>query len=965
MATYGPKWWRLFSSKFRQARMLLRGVCTQDCPKKWQQQLELCEAILEARRIVEYLAENCDCIRELFGLPDPGPTTDWDHLRAVAGWLHDVHREIKEGLIVPELISYLTSNPEPPNFRPQIEAVDEALRAHQVATSSVVEDLELDERLRFGDQSLQDLPFSEQLSLLRSWRDSPGSLQDIVQFNHRERHMSERGMDEFADVAASWELAGELLPELLERTWLNALADQVFQERPALAEFEGETHAEVVRRFRKLDEELLLNNRARVALKHWQKLPRAGAAGQMGILRREFEKKKRHLPIRRLINEAGPAIQQIKPVFMMSPLSVATYLPAGTVTFDAVIFDEASQVRPVDALGAIIRADQSVVVGDSKQLPPTSFFDKIADVEDEEEFDQAADMESILGLFNAKGAPETMLRWHYRSRHESLIAVSNHEFYDNRLFVFPSPDAERAESGVSLHYHPETAYELGHGKRYNLKEAEIVARAVIDHAHATPHLSLGVASFNQAQMQAIQDRVELERRKDDSYENFFRAHPEEPFFVKNLENVQGDERDVIFISIGYGKTADGRFSHNFGPLNKEGGERRLNVLITRAKHRCEVFSNFRAGDLDLGRTDARGVAALKRYLKFAEDGNLDVPGPSGGLSDSPFEDAVAAALEKLGCTVHLQVGSGGFFIDLGVVDDEHPGRYLLGIECDGATHHSARSARERDRLRQSVLEGLGWQIHRIWSTDWFRNPERELRRVAESIEAAKARRNPHVRGVLDNPGRENGQPNRIGVIREDELDLGVSELNAVKYERARPFPLLGRRDFHEVSPEKMAPWLAEVVAVESPVHWLEAGRRLTEAVGIHRIGNRIQTALRNGVEHAKKRGMIRERKDFLWAPKLVDPPVRDRSELPQRLKKIELIAPEERAAAVEYVVRSSVGISREELVSETGHLLGIGRVRKPTAAVIRKTIAGMLRSGRLECDGDQIVIGRGEAHNKS
>ena len=341
-----------------------------------------------------------------------------------------------------------------------------------------------------------------------------------------------------------------------------------------------------------------------------------------------------------------------------------------------------------------------------------------------------------------------MLRWHYRSRDPSLIAVSNYVFYENRLIIFPSPDAARKEVGLVYHYLSDTVYDRG-GSRSNPKEAEIVAKRVMEHARSHPNLTLGVATFSTAQMQAVQDQLELLRREDPSSEQkFFNAHPQEPFFVKNLENVQGDERDVIFISIGYGRDARGKLTMNFGPLNKKGGERRLNVLITRARRRCEVFTNLTADDIDPGPTNPLGVVALKRYLKYAQTDKLDIPELTGKPPDSPFEEEVADALRGCGYEVDHQIGSSGYFIDLGIKDPERPGRYLLGIECDGATYHSAQSARDRDRIRQQVLEGLGWRIHRIWSTDWFRYPDRELRKAAEAIEAAKT----HI------PAAHNGSP---------------------------------------------------------------------------------------------------------------------------------------------------------------------------------------------------------------
>lgn len=329
-----------------------------------------------------------------------------------------------------------------------------------------------------------------------------------------------------------------------------------------------------------------------------------------------------------------------------------------------------------------------------------------------------------------------MLRWHYRSRHESLIAVSNSEFYENKLIIFPSPDGARLENGLIFHHLPQATYDRSKS-RTNLAEAQAVAQAVMEHARRQPDLTLGVGTFSMAQREAVVEQLEMLRRADNSCESFFTAHPDEPFFVKNLENIQGDERDVIFISIGYGRDSAGKVTLNFGPLTARGGERRLNVLISRARQRCEVFTNPTEDDLDLNRTASEGVRALKTFLKYARTGDLQAgPHPTGRPPDSPFEEEVRLALEAKGYRVAAQVGQAGFFIDLAVIDPDQPGRYRLGIECDGATYHSALSARDRDRLRQQVLEGLGWKIHRVWSTDWFHNPGREIERLEAAIKAA-------------------------------------------------------------------------------------------------------------------------------------------------------------------------------------------------------------------------------------
>jgi superfamily I DNA and/or RNA helicase len=401
-----------------------------------------------------------------------------------------------------------------------------------------------------------------------------------------------------------------------------------------------------------------------------------------------------------------------------------------------VIFDEASQVRPVDALGAILRGKQIVVVGDSKQLPPTAFFDNVSGDEDGESI--TGDLESVLGLFRAKGCPSRMLRWHYRSRHESLIATSNTWFYENKLITFPSPDIDRAALGLCYRYIPEGVYDSG-GSSTNRMEARRVAEAAMKHAARTPEKTLGIGAFSMAQMEAIIDELEILRRQHPETEAFFNSHPDEPFFVKNLENIQGDERDVIYISVGYGRDANGQVRMNFGPLNKDGGERRLNVLITRARERCEVFTNLSHEDLDLSRSAARGVEVLKSYLKYAKTGDFQIPGPPGGEYESPFEQSVADALRAQGYLVHPQVGVAGFRIDLAIVDTARPGRYVIGIECDGATYHRAQTARDRDRIRQAVLESLGWKIHRIWSTDWFHHAPRAFKQLCDVIDQATVR----------------------------------------------------------------------------------------------------------------------------------------------------------------------------------------------------------------------------------
>ena len=431
---------------------------------------------------------------------------------------------------------------------------------------------------------------------------------------------------------------------------------------------------------------------------------------------------------------------------------------------------------------------------------------------------------------------------------------------------------------------------------------------------------------------------------------FFNAHPEEPFFVKNLENVQGDERDVIFISIGYGRDANGHLTMNFGPLSQKGGERRLNVLITRARRRCEVFTNLNADDIDLSHTNASGVVALKRYLKYAQTGELDIPKPTNREAGSPFEEEVAAALRKLGYHVDHQIGSTGYFIDLGVKDPERPGRYLLGIECDGATYHSAQSARDRDRLRQQVLEGLGWHIHRIWSTDWFRTPDHELRKAAEAIEAAKI----HVPSPPV-PTSENDIPDSNQGEEEPEPEPAPNPLTE-KYKVAEPIISTDGRDLHEVPSCKMADWIQRVVEIESPVHFDEVARRIATAVGVGQIGIRIRNRVKTAARRAARSAGIQIRGKFLYWTKQDQVIVRDRGELPAASRKLELIAPEEIERAVKIVVSNALGIDRGDLPQEVCKLFGFKAVSENMRRQVEKVVDRMIEKGQLTWKGNSLVL---------
>ncbi len=967
LAAHGDKWHRVFIGKYRAARSSLKGLCSQSLPESHSEQLKIVDAILEGQRERPTLEKIEMLGQKLFRTHWNGHATEWHKFDDILRYLSAFHTSVENGNLPNALIAYLSDSPNRDTLQTLIERVERDLKTHKHRLAEIIEMLELDEAVHFGNTgTLEIFPFTKQIEILARWEQDSGKLQDIAKYNSSAAPLRHPRFNEILKIANTQPEAAQHLSDIVRYAWYTAQINTALQERPLLAGFIGSIHQHKIGTFRKQDLSSLEKNRATVAHRHRDTIPKHNvASGQMGVLKREFAKKARHLPIRRLITDAREAVQTLKPVFMMSPLSVAKFLPPNTLTFDLVVFDEASQVKPVDAFGALIRGKQAVVVGDDKQLPPTDFFTKLAkdeESEDDENSDAVKDVERILGLFNAKSAPDRMLRWHYRSRHESLIAVSNFLFYDNKLQLFPSPDASREKIGLIYHHLPDTVYDRGKS-RTNQAEAQIVAEHIMEHARTSPGLTLGVATFSTAQTQAIQDKLEVMRRKDPSYEDtFFNQHPEEPFFVKNLENVQGDERDVILISIGYGKDKHGKVAMNFGPLNNTGGERRLNVLITRARQRCEVFTNLTAGDIDLSRTESEGVAALKTYLHYAETRKL-VDYRKGKKSvlppkppDSPFEIEVAHALRKRGYTVDHQIGSAGYFIDLGIKDPDRPGRYLLGIECDGATYHSAQSARDRDRLRQSVLEGLGWQIHRIWSTDWFMNPDRECQKAVTAIE--KARNTPPPEPTPKKMNKKSDENAAETEETEKPIPRKPKANSAtVPYRTAdlKIYPHTG--EFIKIPSAKIAIWVQEVVTVESPVHLEEVLTRITRAAGIKK-GVRVRAAIETAAKRTTRSGKIERRGSFLYWTAQEKVPLRDRSTLQPASRKVEFIAPEELHAAIKQIVSGAIGISRDELIRDTCKLFGFKQVGKTMRVPVDAAIDALLRSGDITEKAGEIRLKR-------
>ncbi|MEP6495551.1 MAG: DUF3320 domain-containing protein [bacterium] len=775
--------------------------------------------------------------------------------------------------------------------------------------------------------------------------------------------------------AMEGEVAFEQLPEVFLRAFYQRWLDLVVQERPSLRSFDTLTHEERVAEFQMLDERVLLENRAalvsllRDAVQH--RLQEPAAVATMPVLRREMVKQRNLMPLRKTMLQAEPAIRAIKPCMMMSPLTVAQLLPGRTPTFDLVVFDEASQLTAEDAVGAVIRGRQLVVVGDPKQLPPTNFFSVMSGQQSAPLGDDGQplyeDAESILEEYMGSGVPMSRLKWHYRSAHESLITFSNVSFYNADLYTFPSVETGSDTAGLQFEYVADGIYE---GKGLNALEARRVADAVIRFAKEQSERqangqavdSLGVGTFNLRQQLAIQDELELRRRADPSIELFFARGGIEPFFVKNLENIQGDERDVIFISVTYAKAADGRLRYNFGPLNGQNGARRLNVLITRARKLMRVYSSMKGDEISAAATTTPGPRLLREFLTYAETGRVEssVATAIAG-ADSPFEQEVLRELLSRNISAVAQIGAAGYRIDIGVMDPAAPGRFLCGIECDGVAYHNSETARDRDRLRQQVLEARGWTIHRVWSTDWFKDRSGQIERLLtllaadqrRAIEEAEENRSAQARAA-EQAHEEKMQSERAAA---EAATLAAAGPILSRYVRpvAEPYmmtPGEGRyqgSDFLAAPTSEILQAVLAVVQAESPIHRTDLFTRVAGIWGT-RAGSRIATRIDQACSHGERDGLLGRRGDFLWG---AAGRCAVRSRIGTRIP-ADRIAPEEYQAAVLLVLKNGLGFTREQLTTEVRSVLGFSRTGPALEEAINSSISALLTIGQLGEGSDGI-----------
>ncbi|MGQ4360782.1 DUF3320 domain-containing protein [Streptomyces sp. SAS_272] len=978
-------WLRAHVEPFEDAADLIRStarVMDEETDLTLSRAREAVAAVVAARVAESSFVENDGTYRNLLGSLHRGAETDREAVSNALDWAQKVRRTAHGGHSAPLSQTaarlMLTASADPSvaacvdDWRGQLNLLTgyfEPDRAEELRR-------ELVESLTSAHSVLSRLdrdPFGPE-----AWTSSTDALALLRRYH----------LDGLPGQLARRSVLAADFPASMERAVLTAWAEHQLTTDQRLKPVRAVERDQLVERFKRADQDMVAAAHAEVIAACNSRRPRRTSVGQAAVLRREAEKQRRHMPVRRLLTETRDVVRLVKPCFMMSPLTVSQFLPPD-FGFDVVIFDEASQVLPQDAVNSVYRGKALIVAGDQKQLPPTSFFSAAGDSDDGDEWDEDATdgFESILDMCKASGVLRGLpLRWHYRSRHENLIAFSNHEFYDNSMVTFPGALEQGPDIGVEF-IKADGVYDRG-GNSDNPLEAARVAQRVIHHFDTRPEHTLGVVALSKAQADAIEEAVQKARAARPDLDHHFTEGRLDGFFVKNLETVQGDERDVVILSIGYGPDHRGKLLSTFGPINREGGWRRLNVAVTRARRRMEVVASFHGGDLPDSAN--KSVQHLKRYLQYAQHGpallQTETADPDAA-PESPFEEEVIGALRGWGYEVQPQVGVAGFRIDMAVRHPGAPGAYALGIECDGAMYHSSRAARDRDRLREAVLSDLGWRLHRIWGTDWYRNRRDAMARLRAAVEAACAD-DPHAVRVAPpvagagSAGAGDGTAEVVaGPVHaeggEPAGPVGGPPGSRVEFVAVDGGPAPWSRPYQEVDPDLLAEardrsssrrgvWDLElqdpaaldvvadvalcVVEVEGPVEKEVIYSRVRLAWGIGRAGQVVRDRIDRALRHLLKQGKV------VKVGTAYDRPGHEtefaRTPTDRCARRVAEVPAAERQLVLTNVVGEGPGVHREDLLREAARFFGWARLGADIRDALTGDIDALISAGDLiESDG--------------
>ena len=889
------------------------------------------------------LADQQDLLTKQYGTYYAGENTDWDRLIAALQFAKEFREVVAEYELSETFVRNVCIDKNSVEFcRTEFAKVSNLVE-------SINKPLQWFISLFDGSEPFHQYTFTDLSTRLTACKNKKHLLEEWVDYCANKQKCEQAGLSPYIEEFEAKDINSEYLVDAYLKRFYRLWLDAMLPQFPAVLSFRGRIQEQTINEFCLLDKDQFKIAQARVRERVISRIPDFNAItsthDEIGILKRELNKQRRLMPLRKLFMTIPNLITSLRPCFMMSPLSVSVFLEAQSYNFDMVIFDEASQVHTEDAIGAIMRGKQVIIVGDTKQLPPTNFFatslnDEDFDTEDDSEAkdDDAGAYESILDEA-VTVLPERSLRWHYRSRHEHLIAFSNIKIYNGSLVTFPSSKENVPDCGVEYIHVTDGVYDRS-GKRNNMVEARKVADLVFEHIRKYPNRSLGVVTFSEAQQNAVDAAIRQKRYQNSAFEYFFVEDKEEPFFIKNLENVQGDERDTIIFSIGYAKDNKGMMYMNFGPLSRNGGYRRLNVAITRAKYNVKLVGSIVPTDIDLDKTSAEGVKLLRSYIEFAQQGivalekelnfNNDV------TFDSPFEESVYDFLQSKGYNVVTQVGCSGFRIDMAIKHPIHGGQFAIGIECDGATYHSSRTARERDRLRQTILEDMGWVVYRIWSTDWIKDQRTEEQKLVAAIERAL------------------GQAVETKSLNES-VDISVDQVSdMLVIEEPIEMPVVSQKDYGFVEYRQANIWgyswdtsieeiIKKVIEIEQPIHFEELCRRVAPKYGNEKATSKIRNLVQKAF-NSDLSGIVKLDNNFVTLADFDNLRVRIPNRYNDYVRPIIYISDEELALAMATIVQHSFGIDPEGLFVETAREFGFKRMGENIVSSLRRVYNNMLKN---------------------
>jgi hypothetical protein len=821
--------------------------------------------------------------------------------------------------------------------------------------------------------TLVDAPFEQ----VRAWLDELLANIDHLpawqQFADAMQEATAQGLvDVCGEVLQSQPAAVSQLTEIVHKRFCQMWLSEAGQRLPLAGNLKIVQHKQQVQAFQKLDQKLMHTQREKVLLAWQSNLPAVSNSvpdSQAGILSREFQKKRAHLPLRRLFAKIPDLFLKLKPCVLMSPLSVAAYLDleAFQECFDMVIFDEASQVKPAFAIGAILRGKQVIVAGDTKQLPPTDFFRVTGDMEEYLEDESGAEddaaiaepLESILGEFiGLPGVRQATLLWHYRSRHEALIQFSNAAYYHNDLITFPGPSVDSARAAIRF---VETAGVYDRGKtRQNAAEARRVVELIREHCQTYgAKQSLGVITLSTAQEDAIRDELKhaLDQAGDElaQFSDFLNedAASDEPFFIKSLERVQGDERDTILLSVGYGPDAAGKITQNFGPINMDGGERRLNVAITRARRELIVVASLGPGDIRITDKSKPGLSDLKRFLEYCQgSGDVQRAQAPAAPDATPFETAIRAAIQEMGYHVDQNVGLGQYQIGLAVRNPARPDEYAVAIETDGPTYAAVGTARDREWLRPHILSGMGWKrVVRLWSREWLEQPKQAAQALKTALHDAHldVAEPPAAEPTLPEPVEPTTEvpltPPPLPEVPDWQSQLSVAEYRC--YQAPRQYSLLSGRPRIDL--------IKEIVQVEQPIHRELLLERWAGCFAADVSDYRKKKDFAQYLERSIGAQRVVMENDFVRLPNASGAIVPRLPAGAAPPRKIEHIAREELAALAYQILSQVYGISRLALVRKTSELLGYKTLTPIRQERIDAAIGSLVEQGSAMVNGDAVL----------